>query len=41
MEEYASLESSLRRVSLGLGDIVLKLESSGSVFREDPYGEAV
>jgi hypothetical protein len=40
LDEFARLETSLRKVSQGLGDIILRLESSGSVFREDPYGES-
>jgi hypothetical protein len=38
IEEYSKLENSLRKVSQGLGDIILRLENNSTVFRESSYG---
>jgi hypothetical protein len=41
LEEYAKLENSLKRVSAGLGDLIIRLKNASTVSTEASYGETI
>lgn len=41
LEEYAKLENSLKRVSAGLGDLIIRLKNASTIATEASYGEAI
>jgi hypothetical protein len=41
LEEYAKLENSLKRVSAGLGDLIIRLKNASTVSTEANYGETI